>query len=107
MRRFFFATMIVVAFSLAIAVTAGADPMTTATSPGTDQASGHAAWVGKTTVDLLVNLGVPTYTDKRAEGETLVYVKYMPVGSNSSAEVVRRFTVDTSGKITSEVDSQS
>jgi hypothetical protein len=63
-------------------------------------------WVGKTTVDLLVNLGVPTYTDQLPSGEKLVYVKHEGVGPNTSVNVIRQFDVDSSGKITAEQDSQ-
>ena len=107
MKRLFLAVMIVAAFSLAIAVTASADSMTTANGTSTDMTNSNQAWVGKTTVDLLVNLGIPTYTDMLPSGETITYVKHMGVGSNTSVNVVRQFTVDSTGKITSEIDSQS
>ena len=108
MKRLFLATMIVVAFSCAIAVTAGADSMTTTASPapGTDM-NNSSPWVGKTTVDLLINLGVPTYTDMLSNGETITYVKHEGVGVMSSVNVVRQFDVDSNGKIVAERDSQS
>jgi hypothetical protein len=108
MKRLFLSAMIVVAFSCMIAVTAGADSMTTTTSPApsTDM-NNSSQWVGKTTVDLLVNLGVPTYTDMLSSGETITYVKHEGVGSNSSINVVRQFDVDSNGKIVAERDSQS
>jgi len=73
------------------------------TSTGTN----NSPWVGKTTVDLLINLGVPTYTDMTSGGETVVYVKHEGVGSMTSVNVVRQFDVDSNGKITAERDSQS
>ena len=111
MKRFFMAAIIVAAFSSVIAVTAGADSMTSAntTSPTTSTVmnNGNQDWVGKSTVDLLVNLGIPTYTDMLANGETITYVKHEGVGSNTSVNVVRQFDVDSNGKITAERDSQS
>ena len=109
MKRFFFAAMIIVAFSCVVAVTAGADSMTSTntTSPAPDMSNSNSTWVGKTTVDLLINLGVPTYTDMLSNGETITYVKHEGVGMNTSVDVVRQFDVDASGKITAERDSQS
>ena len=108
MKRFLIAAMIVAAFSLSAAVAVSADSMTGAgTAVSTDQTNGPQGWIGKTTVDLLVNMGVPTYTDQRPDGETLTYIKHMGVGMESSVDVIKRFTVDSSGKITSEQDSQS
>jgi hypothetical protein len=110
MKRFFLAAMIIVAFSCVIAVTAGADAMTsantTSATPSTDM-NNSSQWVGRTTVDLLVNLGVPTYTDMLSSGETITYVKHEGVGVMSSVNVVRQFDVDSNGKITAERDSQS
>jgi hypothetical protein len=111
MRRLFFAAMIVLAFSFVVAATASADSMTAASAttaaPSTDMSNGDQAWIGKSTVDLLVNLGVPTYTDMLPSGEKIVYVKHMGVGSNTSVNVVRQFDVDSNGKITAVRDSQS
>lgn len=99
MKRFFLAALIVVGFSCMVAVTAGADPMTSADTSN--------PWIGKTTVDLLVNMGVPTYTDTLSNGETITYVKHEGVGSMTSVNVIRQFDVDSSGRITAERDSQS
>lgn len=110
MKRLLSAAMIVAAFSFVGAVTASADSMaassTTPVITSTD-VNGDQAWVGKSTVDLLVNLGTPTYTDMLPGGETIVYVKHMGVGSNTSVNVVRQFDVDANGKITAVRDSQS
>ena len=109
MKRFFLAAMIIVAFSCVVAVTAGADSMTSTTTaspaPNTDMSS--QGWVGKTTVDLLINLGVPTYTEMTSNGETIVYVKHEGWGPQSSVNFVRQFDVDSSGKVTAERDSES
>jgi len=110
MKRLLFAAMIVAAFSFVAAVTASADsmaaPSTTPATSSTDM-NGDQAWIGKSTVDLLVNLGVPTYTDMRSSGETITYVTHEGVGSNTSVNVIRQFDVDSSGKITAVRDSQS
>ena len=107
MKRFLLAAMIVAACSLTAAVAASADSMTSpSATAATDPSNGSQGWIGKTTVDLLVNMGVPTYTDSRPNGETITYVKHMGVGSNTSVNVVQQFTVDASGRITSEQDSQ-
>ena len=107
MKRLFLSAMIVMAFSCMIAVTAGADSMTTTSSASSTDMNNSSPWVGKTTVDLLVNLGVPTYSDMLSSGETIVYVKHEGVGSNTSVNVVRQFDVDSNGKIVAERDSQS
>jgi hypothetical protein len=110
MKRLIIAAMIVAAFSFVGAVTASADsmaaPAATSVTVSSDMNPDHA-WVGKSTVDLLVNLGVPTYTDQRSSGETITYVTHQGVGSNTSVNVIRQFDVDSSGKITAVRDSQS
>ena len=79
---------------------------TASPAPSTDM-NNSSQWVGKTTVDLLINLGAPTYTDMLSSGETVTYVKHEGVGVMSSVNVVRQFDVDSNGKITAERDSQS
>ncbi len=110
MKRLIVAAMIVAAFAFVGAVTASADsmatPAATTATPSSDM-NPDQAWIGKSTVDLLVNLGTPTYTDMSSSGETLVYVTHQGVGSNTSLNVIRQFDVDSNGKITAVRDSQS
>jgi len=68
-------------------------------SSATDQKS----WVGKTTNDLLIQMGPPSFTVQSDNGgQTLEYVKHMNIGRGDTIDFVQQFSVDGSGKIISE-----
>ncbi len=104
MKRILALLISIVAFSFAFAATASADAMQSASAATPDSFQGSVnapnAWIGKTAVDLLTNLGSPTYTEETQTGKTLAYVKHMIVGSNSSETIEQDFAIGQNGQIT-------
>jgi len=107
MKRFLFVAFIAVLFCGAAAI-AGADNMSSAMAPNSFSASlsNPNAWVGKTTTDLLLNLGTPTYTVPNSNGETLAYVKHIGMGTETFADVEQQFDIGSNGQITAVRTSQ-
>ncbi len=99
MKRFFIIGLTVVAFVLSTAAVASAAPM----SGSSAQDMNAQSWVGKTTSDLLIQMGVPNYSVQNGNGgQTLEYVKHVFQGRGNTIDLVQQFDVDQSGKITAE-----
>lgn len=99
MKRFLIIGLTVVAFALSTAAVASAAPMSGSSAQGPNAQS----LVGKTTSDLLIQMGIPSYSVQNDNGgETLVYVRHLYQGRGNSIDSVQQFDVDQSGKITAE-----
>ena len=96
MKRLLLVGFMIVAFTFSTAAVVSAAPM----SPTT--ATGHS-WIGKTTNDLLIQMGTPNYTVRNNDGgQALDYVMHKYIGRGGTIDYVQQFNVDGSGKITSE-----
>jgi hypothetical protein len=102
MKRSVFVLFLIVAFALSAAASLSAAPQTT---PAADQSQN---WVGKTTNDLLLQMGVPSYTIPSDNGGQIIdYVTRQYMGRGNQVDLVRQFNVDQNGKIISEQVTQS
>jgi outer membrane protein assembly factor BamE (lipoprotein component of BamABCDE complex) len=102
MKRSVFVLFTIVAFALSAAASLGAAPQM---SPVADPSQN---WVGKTANDLLLQMGVPSYTIPNDNGgQTIDYVTHQYMGRGNQIDLVRQFNVDQNGKIISESVSQS
>ncbi len=102
MKRLMIVALIAALFG-GIAVIASADNMSSsmaAPNSFSSSMSNPNAWIGKTTTDLLLNLGTPTYTMPTSNGETISYVKHIGVGTQSYADVEQQFDIGSNGQIT-------
>ncbi len=100
MTRSVISFFIVVAFVLASTVALSAAPRSS--NSGTTQMSSQN-WVGKTTNDLLIQLGVPYLSiGKGNGGQTVKYIKREYIGRGNPVDLVQQFDVDQNGRITSE-----
>ena len=102
MKRFLLVAFVAALFCGA-AVFAVADAMGSSTAaPNSFSASlsNPNAWIGKTTTDLLINLGTPTYTMPNSNGETVAYVRHMGTGPATFADFEQQFDIGSNGQIT-------
>ena len=97
MKRSVLVVLMIVAFALSTAASLSAAPqMSSAADPSQN-------WVGKTTNDLLLQMGVPSYTVSNDNGGlTIDYVTHQYMGRGNQVDLVRQFDVDQNGKVISE-----
>ena len=101
MKRSAIIVLMIVAFALSTAASLSAAPQISSA----DQSQN---WVGKTTNDLLLQIGVPSYTTPNDNGGmTIDYVTRQYMGRGNQVDLVRQFDVDQNGKVVSEQVIQS
>ncbi len=100
MKRSVIISFMIVALALSSAVVLSAAPMSQSSGM---QGTYHQRWVGKTTTDLLIQMGVPNLTIPDGNGgTTLRYITRENIGRGNPVEIVQQFDVDQGGRVTSE-----
>jgi hypothetical protein len=100
MKRSGIIAFMIVALALGTTATLSAAPMSQWSGM---QGTNHQKWIGKTTTDLLVQLGVPNFTTSDGNGDTtLKYIYHENIGRGNPVEMVQQFDVNQNGRVISE-----